>query len=220
MQLGTLGIFGSGGSAVQLGLRGEVSVAKGVLPTVNAGMLRTMEGQVRVRDLQLGVRWLPVSKDTLLVAVEPGVSVPLGSVGADAGPLPTTSGSVDPTAKADLVAGARVLGLVGVQARAPLAEGRDGLRQGPYARVDLRGGLRQGIAVPWVGVSGLRQAPHGNGAGSLWEVAGIAGVSLSVSETTGVGALVRVPLWSDASEPYWVAPGLSVRQVVGGPKTP
>jgi len=191
-------------------------VSRGVLPTVNAGLLRTAAGPVRVRDLQLGARLLPVRADTLLVAVEPGVSLPTGSIGADAGPLPTTSGSVDPTLKADLVAGARWLGLVGVQGRLPLIEGRDGLRQGAFGRADLRGAVRQGIAVPWLGVSGLRQAPHANGAGALWEVAAIAGVSVELSETTGLGALVRVPLWTDASQRYAVAPGLSVRQVLGG----
>jgi len=215
LQLGGLGIFGPGGTAAQLGLRGEVAVAPWLLPTLNGGILRTLAGPVRVRDLQLGARLLPVRDDALVIAVEPGLSVPLGSVGADAGPLPTTSGSVDPTLKADVVAGGQVLGLFGVQAQFPIVEGRDGLRQGPFARADLRGALRQGIVVPWLGMSGLRQAPHANGGGSLWELAAVAGAVVEISDTTGLAAQVRVPVWTDATERYWVAPGLAVRQVIG-----
>ena len=48
----------------------------------------------------------------------------------------------------------------------------------------------------------------------------VVGCRVNQLDAPSFGALVRVPLWSDASEPYWVAPGLSVRQVVGGPKTP
>ena len=83
------------------------------------------------------------------------------------------------------------------------------------ARSDLRGAVRVGMAVPWVGVSGLRQAPHDDGRGSLWEVAAVAGTVLELSDTTGLSAQVRVPLWTDASQPYAVAPGLALRQVLG-----
>jgi len=219
VQLGGLGIFGPGGTAAQLGLRGEIGVTESVLPTINAGLLRTLAGPVLVRDLQLGARTLPVRTADVVLAIEPGLSLPTGSIGADAGPLPTTSGSVDPTLKADLIVGAKVLGLAGVQARFPVIEGRDGLRQGPFARADLRGAVRQGIAVPWLGTSLLRQAPHADGRGDLWEVAVTAGVSIELSDTTGVGALVRVPVWTDATAPYSVAPGLSVRQVLGRKST-
>ena len=97
----------------------------------------------------------------------------------------------------------------------PVVEGRDGRRQGAYARGDLRGAVRVGVAVPWLGVSGLRQAPHTNGRGALWELAAVAGASFDVSKRTGLSAQARVPLWTDASERYVVAPGLSVRHVFG-----
>ena len=209
-----MGILGADGQAAQLGLRGEVSLAKGVLSTVNGGVLRTLQGDVWVRDVQLGLRLLPFKKDTLLWAIEPGFSVPVGSIGADAGPLPTTSGSVDPTLNSDLVVGAKVLGLLGAQLRVPVVAGRDDLLQGPYARVDLRGALRQGRVVPSLGLSGLRQAPHSNGTGALWELAAVAGASIELGKTTGLGVSLRVPLWTDATERYAVAPGLSLRQVI------
>lgn len=215
MQLGGLGLFGPGGTAAALALRGEVAVTERLWPTVNGGLLRTFTGDLRLRDLQVGARWLPVRGDTLVVAVEPGLSLPLGSVGADAGFLPTTSGSVDPTLKADVVVGAQWLALAGVQARAPVVDGRDGVRQGPFARADLRGAARFGDAVPFVGASVLRQAPHADGRGAFSEVAASAGVSLTLGERTGLGASLRVPLWTDATERYALAPAISLRQVLG-----
>jgi len=216
VQLGALGIFGADGAAAQVGLRGEVGVTDSLLPTINAGLLRTLAGPVRVRDLQLGARFLPARSDSLVVAVEPGLSLPLGSIGADAGPLPTTSGSVDPTLKADLIAGGAWLAIAGLQARFPVVDGRDALRQGPFARADLRAARRIGVTVPWLGLSGLRQAAHADGRGSLWELAAIAGVAVHLGDTTSLGALVRVPMWTDATSTYVVAPGLSLRQVIGG----
>jgi len=183
--------------------------------TLNGGILRTLAGPVRVRDLQVGTRFLPVRSDTRVVAVEPAVTVPLGPFSADAGPLPTTTGSVDPTLKADVVAGGTVLGLLGIQSRFPVSDGRDGLRQGAFARADLRGAYRLGRVVPWAGVSGLRQAPHDDGRGALWELASVAGAAFELSESTGLTAHIRVPVWTDASQRYMVAPGLAVRQVLG-----
>jgi len=183
--------------------------------TLNGGVLRTLAGPVRVRDLQLGARFLPVRTDTLVVAVEPGASLPMGSVGADAGPLPTTTGSIDPTLTADVVAGGTVLGLFGIQSRFPVSDGRDGLRQGAFARADVRGAYRVGRVVPWAGVSGLRQAPDDDGRGALWEVASVAGAAFELSASTGLTVHVRVPVWTDASQRYLVAPGLAVRQVLG-----
>ena len=181
--------------------------------------MRTLRGDVLPRDVQAGLRWLPVRTDTWVLAVEPGLSFPVGSIGADAGPLPTTSGSVDPTPKADVIAGAKWLALAGVQARLPVVAGRDDLLQGPFARADLRGAVRQGRVVPWVGTSLLRQAPHANGAGALWELSAIGGASIELGETTGLGVTLRVPVWTDASEPYVIAPGLSLRQVLRGGAT-
>jgi hypothetical protein len=198
-------------------VRAEVAAAQRLLPTLNGGVLRTFDGTLLVRDLQLGARWLPARSDTLVVAVEPGVSLPVGSIGADAGPLPTTSGSVDPTLAADLIVGGTALLMAGVQTRLPVVAGRDGLRQGPFARGDVRGAWRAGAVVPWAGLSLLRQAPHADGRGDLWELAAVAGASLELSENTGLGATVRVPLVSDATRPYTLAPGLSVRQVFGRP---
>jgi hypothetical protein len=108
-----------------------------------------------------------------------------------------------------------VLGLFGVQAQFPVVAGRDGVLQGPFARADLRGALRQGIVVPWVGVSGLRQSAQDNGRNGLWELAAVAGAVVEVSDTTGIALQARVPLWTDATQRYWVAPGLAVRQVLG-----
>ena len=60
-------------------------------------------------------------------------------IGATAGPLQTTTGSVDPTLAADLVVGSRAIVMVGGNVRAPVVQGRDQLRQGIFARGDLRG---------------------------------------------------------------------------------
>jgi hypothetical protein len=156
---------------------------------------------------------VPLRTDTVVLSVEPGVSFPTGSIGASAGPLQTTTGSVDPTLAADLVVGSRAIVMVGGNVRAPVVQGRDQLRQGIFARGDLRGGLRAGDFVPWLGASSLRQTPAANGTGTLSEIAAIAGLWWTPLESSGLGAQVRVPVWTNATELYPFAAGVTWRSV-------
>ena len=207
-----LGILGTPWAA-QGNVRGELALQERLQLTLGFGGLRSSAGELRLRDTRLGARALAVRRDYLMIAVEPGVTFPTGSIGANAGPLPTTTGSVDPDLLVDAVVGSQVLGMWGAQARVPIVKGRDDLRQGAYLRSDLRLGVRLGHIVPWLGASGLVQMPSTRGNDGLRELAAVGGAWWTVSDVVGLGLQARVPVVTDASQTYPVAVGALCRTV-------
>jgi hypothetical protein len=180
-------------------LQGRVDVALGRQWGLHAlgGVVRYPWGDVSPRDALVGTRWQFVSKDDVAASLSPRVSLPLGNVSDAFVGQPGATGSVDPALGADLyVGGTWIVALEG-SGRVPLYEGADGLRQGPFARGELRGARRVG---DWVGALGLGSAlgfPAEDGTGGFTEVTAVAAASFAPWKRHALSARVGVPVWTN-----------------------
>lgn len=183
------------------------------------GAQRQTDGSLDPRDAVVGLNWVAVSNDTLVVRLQPGLNLPTGGIGSGLYFTPLSTASVDPYLVGDVVVGGTWLGALSVVARAPLYDGWDRLRQGPFVRADLRGARRWGLAVPWVGLSAVRLFPSDppRAAPDLSELAVTAGSVFNVAPRWSLTGQLRAPLAVSEGAVRQVAGGLSVRWVVGKP---
>ncbi len=209
------GLAGAGSKGVEAQFGGQVEV--GILPWMSGlasgGAQRWDSGAVDPRDGRIALGFKPVREAALTLSIEPGVSLPLGSVGAPLGFVPLSTGSVDPWLSATLIGGGAWLGVVSVEGRAPLYAGRDGVVQGPFGRADLLGARRFGTVVPWLGVSTVGRTAGSNDTGAFWEISPVAGATWGFADRWAGSLTLRVPVLGGAE--YAVAGGLSVRAVIG-----
>ncbi len=192
---------------------------KGAL-TVTGGAMRWADGNIDPRDLLLGVAWQPIYKPALSLRVRPAISLPTGGLGQRVASTPLSSGSIDPALGIDLTAGGAWLGSAVIDARMPLIEGSDGIKQGTFARADARLARRVGASVLWSGLSAAGQGKSSEfSTDGFSEAAFISGIVIPPSERLAINGSVRVPfLWGRAPQrPYAVGIGLGVSGVIGSP---
>jgi hypothetical protein len=183
------------------------------------GVHRHADGSLDPRDAVAALSWVPVSRDTLVVRLLPGVNIPTGGVGSGIYATPLSTASFDPWLTGDVVVGGTWLAALTAVARVPLYAGWDQIRQGTFLRTDLRGAHRFGDVVPWLGVSGVRQFPS-DPAGAVpdaSELAGTAGGVANLSARWSITAQMRVSLLTTEDLPRQTSGGLTVRAVVGSP---
>ena len=207
----TSGSFeGQLGGQVQVGLVDRVSVM-----TRGGAQLGGASG-IANRDGFVGAMLGLVESDQLGIALIPGISVPMGRLGAD--PLritPLSSGSVDPWVSARVIGGGAWLGHFELEGRMPLYEGSDGVVQGPFGRVEARGARRVKDAVVFVGASltGQSGAP---GAPGFWGLAPVAGGVFAWGDTWAFSPSVIVPVAGGPNgRGYHGAAALAVTAVLG-----
>lgn len=217
LQAGTwLGTVGSG-IETQGVLGAEVPFAPRWTATGWLGVQRHVGGQIDPRDAVLGASWTAVSRDDLVVRLQPGLNLPTGGIGSKLYFTPLSTASVDPYLVADATwGGTWLVGGLAV-ARASLYPGWDRIRQGAFGRLDLRGARRLGPAVPWIGLSAVRQLPSGpvGAVPDFGELAATAGLVANLDERWSLTAQLRAPLWRSTEAERQFAGGLSVRTVLG-----
>lgn len=219
LQLGTwLGVH-SGTVEGQLGGRGDVFLSHSVGLSAMSGLQRASDGSIQARDSVLAVTWLPVSKADLVVRLSPGINIPTGGLGQALLFTPLSTSSFDPWMSGDIVFGGAWVGAVSGVVRVPLYPGWDLRRQGPFARLDLRGARRLTGWVPSVGVSVARQAPSVpvGAAPDFADVAGTAGVVVNLGERWSAAGQLRIPVWVSEASTWIPAGGFSIRAVLGNP---
>lgn len=202
-------------------LGGEVVLRRSVAGIAWVGArVPFADGPVALRDSVLGVSWVPLATDRGVVRVQPGINVPTGSIDADGdGQMyftPLSTSSFDPYVVADAVVGTTWLAGGSVVARAPLYAGWDRRRQGVFGRVDARLSRRIRDAVPWVGLSAVRQFPS-EPVGSVpefSELAATVGLVVNAGPEWSVTGQLRGPLWTSEGAERQLSAGLAVRRVL------
>ncbi len=205
------GGYGQGEPVVVAEATARVGLGSGFSAGAQAGRYHGSGGP-QLRDARVGVGWRAVDQAQVSLELRPGVSLPLGSASAD-GWVPRSTASVDPVLSASFYAGDQWLMAVDTDAQVPVVAGSDGLRQGPYTSVVLRGARRLPNAVASAGVNDTRRGPGDDGVG-YHEVAAVAGLSWTPLEGLGVAPRVRAPFWSDQAKlAYRLAVGLELTWV-------
>lgn len=210
--LGAVGAVESGGAVAQAGLNVHAPLTPRIGATLWAGGVRLPTGQADLLDAWLSVPIRLVDQDVATVRVAPLLTLPLSGPGRPGVAVPSGSGSVDPGAQADGVFGGTWVATTLLQARAPLAPGRDGVQDGLFLRADVGLGRRLPGWVPAIGLSALRQAPDADGARGYEELAAQATASVGLGAAWALDAGLRVPL-HDAM--YAVAARVGITWVVG-----
>ncbi|MCO4748211.1 MAG: hypothetical protein KC912_25680 [Proteobacteria bacterium] len=217
LQLGTwMGVFPTG-VETQLFVGAEVPVSERLTPFAYGGVHRHADGQIDARDTNIGVGWMAVTQPKLTVRLRPGLSLPTGALSNGFLFTPLSTSSVDPWLAVDTMYGSTWLVGGTIVARVPLMKGWDKIHQGPFARLDLRASRRIGIAVPWIGVSGVHQSrsiPEG-ASPSFQEVAAAAGAVFSPLDRWSFTVQTRVPLVVSTGTARQLTGGVSARWVVG-----
>lgn len=211
--LGTVGALESGSSLVaQAGLNLHAPLTARVGASLWTGGVRLPSGDADLLDAWLSVPIRVVDQDVATVRIAPVLSLPLSGLGSSGVATPSGSGSVDPGAQADAVFGGAWVGTALVQARVPVLDGRDEVRDGTFVRGDLGVGRRLTGWVPSLGVSALRQAPDARGARGYDELAAQATANVSLGRSWGLDAGLRVPI---TEAMYTVALRVGATWVVG-----
>ena len=213
MELGATAGFGAVGVEGMAGLRGEVSVGHALGLVAAGGAQRWSNGDLDVRDGLVGLSWAAVTTDKAILRVQPGVGIPVGSVGSSLAFQSLSTGSFDPWVTASAVYGGAWLGLASVEARVPLYAGFDGVRQGWFGRSDLGLARRFSKVVATVGGSAVTRAPGEDPSGAFTELAATAGAVWAPVERWSFSLNARVPFVGVSH--YQFAAGLGVTAVVG-----
>ena len=122
----------------QLFLGTEVPVSDKVAAFAFSGIHRQADGDLDLRDANIGLSWLPLWTPTAMVRVRPGLSVPIGALSNSFLFTPLSTSSLDPWIAADWMVGSTWVVGGSVVTRVPLYEGWDLIRQGPFLRIDAR----------------------------------------------------------------------------------
>lgn len=199
--------FPVGGWEGEALVRADLSLADRWSAHAIGGVQRYATGALAPRDALVGARALLLSRDDLSISVAPRLSIPVGNVSDTFAFQPGSTGSFDPALGGDLVVGGKVLGVVEGQARWPLYAGADGVRQGPFARGDLRGAVRLGEWVAAVGTSTVLSWPSDVGTRGFTEFAATASASWTPFDRHGFGLQLRAPVWTNG-ENYRLAVAL------------
>jgi hypothetical protein len=215
--VGTLGPVGDRGLELQGVLGAEVPFADRLSAIAWLGAQRHRDGELDPRDAVVGVSWTAVSRDDLVVRLQPGLNLPTGGLGSGFYFTPLSTGSVDPYLTADATYGSAWLVGGAVVARTSLYPGFDRRLQGTFLRADLRGARRLGIAIPWVGLSAVRQLPSDpvGAVPDFSELALGAGAVVNVSDRWSVMGQLRGALWASDGAERQLAGGVSARTVIG-----
>ena len=205
------------GLETQFFLGGEVTVAERVAPFAYGGIHIHADGEVDIRDANVGVSWTPYWSPEFVLRVRPGLSVPTGGLTNSFLFTPLSTSSLDPWLAVDALAGKEWLFGSALVARTPLYEGWDQVRQGPFLRGDVRMSRRFSFGVPWLGLSGVRQAPSTpvGASPSFAELAMLAGSVFHPHERWSVTVQLRVPVAVTEGAVNAVSGGVAVRRVVG-----
>lgn len=217
MQLGSFaGLVGEGVEVSAL-LGAEIPVLPGLAAVTWLGAQRHSDGSLDPRDAVIGAAWTPLSTDTLVLRLQPGLNLPTGGLGSELYFTPLSTASVDPYLVADAVYGASwLLGATAV-GRASLYDGWDRRRQGLFGRLDVRGARRIGVTVPWLGLSivGQGQADPVGSVPSFAELALSVGSVFNLGDRWSLTSQIRGPLWRSEQAELQLSGGLSARMVVG-----
>lgn len=201
----------------QLFLGTEVPVRKQLAAFAYSGLHRHSDGDLDLRDANVGLSWLPVWTPTAMVRIRPGLSVPIGGLSSSFLFTPLSTSSLDPWLGADwLVGGTWVVGGSAI-ARVPLYEGWDRIKQGPFLRLDGRVSRRSGSFVPWLGLSAVQQAasqPRG-ASPDFAELAVTAGSVIAIRERWSTTVQARIPLMVSLGASRIFSGGVAFRYVVG-----
>ena len=200
---------------VQAAARAEVGVSEAWSATLNLPMQWSPSAGLTPWDAVVAGAWRPLDRPDLALELRPGLSLPLGPSGPSAPFVPGATGSFDPWLAASLVGGGDWIGLSQVRARLPVSDGRDGVRQGAWGRLDLGGGRRLGAWVLTLTASGVHRLDDETGGGGFSELAGELGATWAFSERWAATATARTPVWMNTPSRYTVAGGLSVTRVWG-----
>ncbi len=124
----------------------------------------------------------------------------MGSLADGLGFSPLSTASFDPCMTIDVVGGAAWLGVTSGIIRVPIYPGWDGVRQGPYMRLDARLARRAGDWIPWLGLGTMgRFASSSTAIDYYFEVAGIGGVNWQAHKRWSLSLQTRVPMWTLSS---------------------
>lgn len=184
---------------LQFGARVEVPWSRTAGAWIQFGGYRWADGHVDALDGLLSVRYRLVQRPDLMVSISPGVSLPFGSLADGLGFSPLSTASFDPCLGVDVVGGAAWLGVASGMIRVPVYPGWDGLRQGPFMRLDARLARRAGDWIPWLGLGTTgRFASSPSATDKYFELAAIGGVAWQAHERWSLTLQTRVPVWSAA----------------------
>ncbi len=199
------------------GVRSEVALAEAWSARAMTSVI-VAHGQGAVRDLWVTAGFAPVRRDDLRIRLHLGPWLPTGGSLSGGIAMPGTTGSVDPGFGVEVVGGGKWVVAAQGLGRTPLVRGRDGVRQGAFFRSDLTLARRLGVAVPFVGVSGLAGTSDETGFGQFTELAAVAGGAFTVSDRVGLTATARLPVLAEPIPPYQLAVSAGVTWVIGPPK--
>jgi len=204
------------GGVGALSIRASTPLTKKVQVRLLTGLFADSAEGFSARDTQLEFPHLVINKPTLQLRLQPGVSLPLGSVSSGLEYTLLTTGSVDPTVGADLAVGGTWLFLAGASGRAPLYAGFDKIRQGLYGRADMRVARRVAGGAVFLGASLAGQRARGLTAPGFVELAPIAGLAVPLDDQWGAELGARVPVWTGAADrPYYAALRVGLTRVLG-----
>lgn len=218
ISLGMLGALQPEALVGAVSIRAETPLSKVFGLTGSLGLFASTDGRFSPRDAQVTAPVRLLATPTVSWTVQPGVSLPLGSVSSGIEYTVLTTSSVDPTLGTTLAAGAAWMGLIDLSVRTPVHKGFDRIRQGTYARADGRVARRIAGGAVLAGVSVASQRANGLTSPGFYEVAVVAGTSLPLGKSWGSQILARVPVAMD-TERYRFALQLGATRVVGKPRS-
>lgn len=209
-----------------MGVEGDATVAQAVVsaeaPVTQRvalstwlGASRSPLGDIGLLDATLTAPVVVAEGGTWLARVGPGLSLPIGTLGNSGVATIRSSGSPDPMLTAEAAGGGTVVGMGRAMVRVPLVDGRDGVQDGPFVRLDAAAGTRVGRFVPLLGTSWLQQAPDAVDGRGYTELSVLAGTTINLSTTWGLDVQARVPVAGSGAP---VAGVLRATHVVGKAK--
>lgn len=199
-------------------VRVETPLSQAVGLTGTLGLFGSTDGRFSPRDAQFTLPIRLVSEPTVSWTVQPGVSLPLGSVSSGIEYTVLTTSSVDPTLGTTLAVGSTWMGLLDLAVRVPVHKGFDRIRQGAYASADARVARRVAGGAVLAGVAVASQRSNGLTSPGFHEVAAVAGVNLPLGDAWGSRVVARVPIAYDTQR-YVFALQVGATRVVGKPRS-
>lgn len=197
--------------------RVEVPLSAAWAVSAVAGGMRTGPGDIALRDATVGGTWNAVNRADVVLQVSPALMVPLGTVPGNLGSLaPLSTRTFDPLLGLELVAGSGWLFASKLEARVPLYEGDDDVRQGPSTAFHALAARRLGGSlVLSAGGVGFWRMQGSDDAGQILDLAVTGMAVYHLADRWSLSGNLRVPLYGVPDPPYAVAVGLGATRVFG-----